>query len=85
MWSVEESRSRFELQAAAFSLPTLVIQSTHDVSVFPSMAQSIYDMVGSKEKELRWVPRAHYFEDSHESLENAANFIAGWTTETLVK
>ena len=63
MWSVEESRSRFELQAAAFSLPTLVIQSTHDVSVFPSMAQNIYDMVGSKEKELRRVPGAHYFED----------------------
>ena len=85
MWSVKESRSRFELQAAAFSLPTLVIQSTHDVSVFPSMAQSIYDMVGSREKEFRWGPGAHYFEDRHESLENAANVIAGWTTKTLVE
>ena len=84
MWSLEDSKSRFELQAAAFSLPTLVIQSTYDVSVFPSMAQRIYDMVGSKEKELRWVPGAHYFEDSHESLGNVANIIAEWTTKTLV-
>ena len=83
MWSLEESKSRFKLQAAAFSLPTLVIQGTHDVSVFPSMAQSIYDLVGSKDKELRWVPGAHYFEDSEESLENVANLIAEWTTKTL--
>jgi pimeloyl-ACP methyl ester carboxylesterase len=83
MWSLEESKSRFKLQAAAFSLPTLVIQSTHDVSVFPSMAQSIYDLVGSKNKELRWVPGAHYFEDSKESLENVANLITEWTTKTL--
>lgn len=83
MWSLEESKSRFILQAAAFSLPTLVIQGTHDVSVFPSMAQSIYDMVGSKNKELRWVPGAHYFEDSMESLEGVASLIAEWTTKTL--
>jgi pimeloyl-ACP methyl ester carboxylesterase len=83
MWSLEESKSRFKLQAAAFSLPTLVIQSTQDVSVFPSMAQSIYDLLGSKNKELRWVPGAHYFEDSVESLENFASVIADWTTKTL--
>lgn len=83
MWSLEESKSRFELQAASFSLPTLVIQSTQDVSIFPSMAQSLFDMVGSKDKELRWVPGAHYFEDSTESLENVANLIDEWTTRTL--
>lgn len=83
MWSLEESRSRFRLQAAAFSLPTLVVQGMHDVSVFPSMAQSIFDMVGSKNKELRWIPGAHYFEDSEESLENVASLIAEWTTKTL--
>ena len=83
MWSLEESKSRFKTQAAAFSLPTLVIQATHDVSVFPSMAQGIYDMLGSKNKELRWVPGAHYFEDSKESLENVARLIAEWTTKTL--
>ncbi|KAJ9614043.1 hypothetical protein H2200_002179 [Cladophialophora chaetospira] len=83
MWSLEESKSRFKLQAADFSLPTLVVQSMHDVSVFPSMAQSIYDMVGSENKELRWVPGAHYFEDSTENLENVASLIAEWTRKTL--
>jgi esterase/lipase len=83
MWSLEESKGRSEIQAAAFSLPTLFVQSTHDVSVFPSMAQRIYDMVESRHKQLRWVPRAHYFEDSKESLENVASIIAAWTTRTL--
>lgn len=85
MWSLGESKSRFEVHAAAFSLPTLVIQSTHDVSVFPSMATSIYSMIASKEKEFRWVPGAHYFEDSHENLGNVANVIAEWTTRMSSK
>ena len=49
------------------------------------MAQSIYDMVGSENKELRWVPGAHYFEDSGENLENVASVIAKWTMETLAQ
>lgn len=81
MWSLEDSRSRFELQAAAFSLPTLVIQCTADVGVFPSMAQGIYNMVGSKRKDIRFVPGAHFFEDSQENLESCADLIVQWTKE----
>ena len=84
MWSLEDSKSRFELQAAAFSLPTLVIQCTADVGVFPSMAQSIYDMVGSKEKEIRFIPGAHFFEDSQKSLESCADLIVGWTKKVVL-
>jgi hypothetical protein len=83
MWSLEDSKSRFEHQAAAFSLPTLVIQSKADMGVFPSMAQGIYDMVGSKTKEIRFIPGAHFFEDSQESLDNLADVVAEWTKKTL--
>lgn len=83
MWSLEESKARFELTAAEFSLPTLVIQSTADVGVFPSNAQHIYDMVGAKNKRLEFIPGEHFFEDGQESLENAADLIVRWTKETL--
>ena len=83
MWSLEESKSRFELQAAAFSLPTLVVQSTADIGVFPSMAQGIYDSVGSKNKEIKFIPGSHFFEDSQESLDNLRDVISEWTKRTL--
>ena len=76
MWSLEDSKSRFELLGADFSLPTLVIQSLADVGVFPSMAQNIYDMVGSKNKEIQLIPGAHFFEDGQENLDAAADLMA---------
>lgn len=56
MWSLSESQSRFEKQAAEFSLPTLVLQSMADEGVHPSMAREIYDTVRSKNKELIFIP-----------------------------
>ena len=78
MWSLEESKSRFSLQAASFSLPTLVIQTTADVGVFPSMAQGIYDSVGSKKKAIRFIPGEHFFEDGQENLNACADLISEW-------
>ncbi|KEF52258.1 uncharacterized protein A1O9_11498 [Exophiala aquamarina CBS 119918] len=83
MWSLQESKVRFELIATEFTLPTLVVQSTGDVGVFPSTAESIFNMVGSKNKELRLVPGEHFFEDGQENLEAVADLIAEWTQKTL--
>ncbi|KAJ9612975.1 hypothetical protein H2200_002916 [Cladophialophora chaetospira] len=83
MWSLEESKARFELTASTFSLPTMVIQSTADVGVFPSNAQHIYDMVGSKDKKLEFIPGEHFFEDGQENLDHVADLIAQWTRDTL--
>lgn len=83
MWSLQDSPVRFELIAADFSLPTLVVQTTGDVGVFPSNAKHIYDMVGSKAKELRLIPGEHFFEDGQENLEAAADLIVQWTKKTL--
>jgi hypothetical protein len=55
MWSLEDSESRFARQAATFRLPTIVIQGLADVGVFPAMAKEIYEMIGSKEKSLKFV------------------------------
>ena len=78
MWSLEESKSRFALQAASFSLPTFVVQTTADVGVFPSMAQNIYDSVGSKNKTIRFIPGAHFFEDGQENLDACADLLTKW-------
>ena len=83
IWSLEDSQSRFEHQAAKILLPTIVIQATGDVGVFPSQAREIFAMIGSKQKELEWVPGAHCFEDSKESVENVADLIFEWTKKTL--
>lgn len=83
MWSLQESQVRFELIASDFSLPTLVVQSTGDVGVFPSIAKNIFDMVGSRDKELRFIPGEHFFEDGQDNLEAAADLIANWTQKTL--
>ena len=79
MWSLEESKSRFELQAASFSLPTLVVQTTGDIGVFPSMAQEIYDSIGSRNKAIHFIPGAHFFEDGQENLEALADLLGEWT------
>ena len=79
MWSLEESKSRFALQAANFSLPTLVVQATADVGVFPSMAQEIYDSIGSKNKAIRFLSGAHFFEDSQKNLDACADLLTEWT------
>lgn len=81
MWSLEESKSRFTLQAASFSLPTLVVQTTADVGVFPSMAQEIYDSIGSKNKTIRFIPGAHFFEDGQENLNACADLLTKWTND----
>ena len=84
MWSLDESKSRFELQAATFSLPTLVVQCTADIGVFPSMAQHIYDLVGAKDKKIRFIPGAHFFEDGQDNLEACADLIAEWASKKAV-
>ena len=83
MWSLQESKIGFNLIATDFTLPTLVVQSTGDVGVFPSVAKSIFNMVGSKDKEFHLVPGEHFFEDGQDNLEAVSDLIADWTRRTL--
>jgi pimeloyl-ACP methyl ester carboxylesterase len=78
MWSLETSRCRGGEQLAKIEAPALVIQSLADTGVFPSDAHKIHDSLASKDKTLRLVPGAHYFEDSMDNRRHAVSLIADW-------
>lgn len=83
MWSLESSKSRFHLQAAEFTIPSLVVQGLSDVGVFTSMAQEIYDSLGSRDKELKFVRGAHCFEHSDEELQDVCDLMVAWIDKRL--
>ena len=78
MWSLSESKCRGGEHLARLSLPTLVIQSTGDMGVFPSDARGIHEATASTDKRLELIPGAHYFEDKEAHREGAADLMAEW-------
>jgi pimeloyl-ACP methyl ester carboxylesterase len=76
MWSLSHSPCRAAPHLAALSVPALVVQSTGDQGCFPSDAHAIFDAVGSADKQLEWLPGAHYFETG--GRDDVADLIAGW-------
>jgi pimeloyl-ACP methyl ester carboxylesterase len=83
MWSLEDSKACFEHTGPAFKVPALVIQGTADVGVYPSDAQRIFELLGSVDKEIHLIPGAHFFEDSHRSLDRAVDLISSWVDSRL--
>jgi pimeloyl-ACP methyl ester carboxylesterase len=78
MWSLETSRCRGAEQLAKFDLPCLVVQGTADTGVFPSDARKIFSNIGTSDKKLELIKGAHYFEDSREVRDYAADLVAEW-------
>lgn len=78
MWSLETSKCQGGPQLAKLELPALVVQSLGDMGVFPSDARAIFDAVASTDKQLEFVPGAHYFEDSEEYRDRAAALMLDW-------
>ena len=78
MWSLETSQCRGETHLRTITLPSLVIQSTGDMGVFPSDAHLIFGALGAKDKSLEMPKGAHYFEDAPNYRDVAADIIAGW-------
>ena len=68
---------------AGITAPVLVVQGTADTGVFPSDARKIFDFLGSSDKTLELIPGAHYFEDSIEERQNAADLVGAWIREKL--
>ncbi|KAK5312454.1 hypothetical protein LTR93_011325 [Exophiala xenobiotica] len=77
MWSLQESKSKFEDSAADLQVPTLVIQSTADAGVYPSDALEIFDQISATDKEIRMIPGGHYFQSEAE-LRGAVEAILTW-------
>ena len=78
MWSLETSQCQGRPQLAKLQTPSLVIQSTADMGVFPSDARAIFDSMAAADKTLEFVPGAHYFEDDERHRVGAADLMANW-------
>jgi fermentation-respiration switch protein FrsA (DUF1100 family) len=78
MWSLETSQCRGEAHLRTIELPSLVVQSTGDMGVFPSDARLIFGALGGKDKSLETPKGAHYFEDVPNYRGIAADIIGGW-------
>jgi esterase/lipase len=83
MWSLQESKARFEHSAPAFRIPALVVQSTSDVGVYPSDAKHVFELLASQDKEFHLVPGGHFFEDNEKCLSNVIEMICEWTDKKL--
>ena len=83
MWSLETSRARGAPHLAKLAVPSLVVQSMADMGVFPSDARNIFANIVAADKTLELVPGAHYFEDSEEHREAAADLMAAWIKERI--
>ncbi|ATQ45095.1 alpha/beta hydrolase [Caulobacter mirabilis] len=83
MWSLETSKCQGKPHLEKFDLPALVVQGSADTGVFPSDAQKIHDFIGSKDKTLRMLPGAHYFEDSMQHRVTATDVMCEWIEARL--
>ncbi len=83
MWSLETSKCMGKPHLAKFDTPCLVVQGTGDTGVFPSDARAIFDFLGTDDKRLELIPGEHYFEDSDQHREDAAQLVSEWIAAKL--
>lgn len=80
MWSLRDSQCRGAPHLPRITVPALVAQSTADVSVFPSDARTIFDALGSTDKELVWLAGDHYLASPDDARDGVTELIADWVT-----
>jgi pimeloyl-ACP methyl ester carboxylesterase len=83
MWSLETSKCQGEPQLAKIDVPSLVVQSTADMGVFPSDARAIFTALAAEDKRLELVPGAHYFEDSEANRLAVVELMVNWLRAKL--
>lgn len=83
MWSLETSRCQGREQLETFNMPCLVVQGLADLGVFPSDAKTIFDSIGSEDKELHMVPGTHYFDGSAEERSAVISLMCDWVGRHL--
>ncbi len=81
MWGLRTSQCRGAPHLERIRLPALVLQSTADVSVFPSDARAIHDALGSADKRLEWMDGDHYLESPAGARDEATDRITAWVAE----
>ena len=81
MWSLETSKCQGGAQLAKIDRPSLVVQSTGDMGVFPCDAQAIHAALKAEDKTLIMTSGAHYFEDSETHRATAVDLMAAWIAD----
>jgi pimeloyl-ACP methyl ester carboxylesterase len=78
LWSMRHSQCRGEAHLRRITCPALVLQSTGDVSVFPSDARMIAEALASPDTSLEWVEGDHYLEAPEGARAGVAERIVAW-------
>jgi pimeloyl-ACP methyl ester carboxylesterase len=78
MWSLKDSKIKFDVFAANWNIPSIVIQGTADAGVYNSDARSIFDNIVTEDKELHFVSGGHYFDESPEYIIVVLDLITKW-------
>jgi pimeloyl-ACP methyl ester carboxylesterase len=81
MWSLAESECRATPHLGRITAPALVVQSTGDQGCFLSDARSIYDELGSTDKQLELVPGDHYLREPAGARAALADMVVAWVKE----
>ncbi len=82
-WSLEDTNAHGERNAAAVSVPVLVINNTADTACTPSHARRLFEAVGHDRKAHRDIVGAdHYYIERPERAAEAAATCRHWLSET---
>ncbi|MFN4357235.1 hypothetical protein [Sphingopyxis alaskensis] len=83
MGSLKTSPCQGQLHLAKHDTPALAVRGTAETGVCPSDARKIFDFLGGRDKRLELSPAAHYFGDTIEERQNAADLVSAWIREKL--
>jgi pimeloyl-ACP methyl ester carboxylesterase len=81
MWSLETSQCRGGPHLKRIQVPSLVMQSMHDVGVFPSEARGIHDGLAAQDKTLVFLPGDHYLQKPASMRGDLSDRLAAWLDE----
>lgn len=78
MWSQETSQCNVGPHLENIKVPSLVVNGTADVGVFPSDAHAIFDGLAAVDRKVVNVPGDHYFQAPENSRSGVADLLADW-------
>lgn len=78
LWSMDHSVCRAEQHLPNVAVPSLVIQTTHDVGVFPSDAQAIHDALGASDRQMLFRAGSHFLDSPTSARDDVATLMVEW-------
>lgn len=81
MWSLDHSQCRAALHLPNVTVPSLVIQTTDDLGVFPEDARAILALLAGADKQLVLRRGAHFLETPADARDVVVDLMASWLHE----